>query len=145
MKFDFFVAGRARNKERLEEVLRVIRRCDKTAWCFIEKSYLHGNNVAINMEGGGDMAAKQLETLDLQDELIKQIFDDDLKAERSADNFVLVLPAGISGHIEAGIAFGLGKRCYAIGEPEKTESLYHIFDRIFANINEFEQFLKEQK
>ena len=40
---------------------------------------------------------------------------------------MLVLPAGKSGHIEAGVAYGLGKKCYAIGEYDATDSLYNIF------------------
>ena len=41
---------------------------------------------------------------------------------------MLVLPSGKSGHIEAGIAYGMGKKCYAIGEFDATDSLYNIFD-----------------
>ena len=44
--------------------------------------------------------------------------------------------------IEAGIAYGMGKKCYAIGEFDSTDSLYNIFDNIFSNINELEDFLK---
>ncbi len=54
----------------------------------------------------------------------------------NSDNFLLVLPAGKSAHIEAGIAYGLGKKCYAIGEYEVTDSLYLIFDRIFKDEKE---------
>ena len=145
MKYDFFIAGRTRNSEKLEEILNIIRRNKKSAWCFVEKTYLRGANAKVNLDAGGDKAIQQFEELDLNDDLVRQIFKDDLRAQRDAENFVLVLPAGISGHIEAGIAFGLGKKCYAIGKPEKTESLYHIFDKIFADKSEFEKFLKEKE
>jgi hypothetical protein len=129
----------------LEKVLRIIRENGKTAWCFIEKPYMHGADAKINLDAGGDKAHERFEALDLHDDLVKQIFDDDLAAERDAENFLLVLPAGISGHIEAGIAFGMGKKCYALGKPEKTESLYHIFDKIFSDMNEFKEFLENGK
>ena len=52
------------------------------------------------------------------------------------------MPAGKAAHIEAGIAYGLGKKCYAIGEYESTDTLYNIFEEIFANESELEEFLK---
>ena len=55
------------------------------------------------------------------------------------------LPAGKAAHIEAGIAYGLGKKCYAIGEYEATDTLYNIFEQIFTDEKELEQFLKEYK
>lgn len=58
-------------------------------------------------------------------------------------NLLLVLPAGKAAHIEAGIAYGLGKKCYAIGEYEATDTLYNIFQEIFSNKDDLEQFLKE--
>jgi len=33
-----------------------------------------------------------------------------------------------------GIAYGMGKRCYAVGTPEKTETLYCVFTRIFEDL-----------
>jgi len=36
----------------------------------------------------------------------------------------------------------MGKKCYAIGEFDSTDSLYNIFDNIFSDINELEEFLK---
>ena len=48
-----------------------------------------------------------------------------------------------AAHIESGIAYGLGKKCYAIGEYEATDSLYNIFEEIFNNETELEEFLKK--
>ena len=145
MKYDWFVAGRTRNKDVIENVLRVIRDNNQSAWSFIEKSYLYDDNSKVDFRGSGEQAITQFEQLDLNDDFVKKIFVDDLNAERDSKNFLLVLPAGISGHVEAGIAYGMGRKCYALGVPEKTESLYHIFDKIFANFDEFEKFLQEEK
>ena len=35
------------------------------------------------------------------------------------------------------------KKCYAIGEYEATDTLYNIFDKIFENEVELEEFLKK--
>ena len=76
---------------------------------------------------------------------MRTIFEHDLKGEKNSDNFLLVLPAGKSAHIEAGIAYGLGKKCYAIGEYDVTDSLYLIFDKIFKDKNELKNFLQNEK
>ena len=65
-----------------------------------------------------------------------------MRAQKNSDSFILVLPAGISGHIEAGAAYGMGQKCYAVGRPEKTETLYNIFDEIFPDISTLESWLK---
>ena len=66
----------------------------------------------------------------------------DLDNEKACKNLLLVLPAGKSGHIESGIAYGMGKKCYAIGEFDATDSLYNIFETIFENEHQLEEFLK---
>ena len=77
----------------------------------------------------------------MSDPLVRKIFDIDITAERQSDNFILVLPAGISGHVEAGAAYGMGKKCYAVGKPEKTETLYLIFDEIFPDVETLKDWL----
>ena len=62
-----------------------------------------------------------------------------------AKNLLLVLPAGKVAYIESRIAYGLGKKCYAIGEYEATDTLYNIFESIFENENELEDFPKSYK
>ena len=89
------------------------------------------------------MKFKHFKLLNLSDEGVLNIFNEDLEGEKNSNNFLLVLPAGKSGHIEAGIAYGLGKKCYAIGEYDATDSLYNIFEKIFDNENDLEEFLKK--
>ena len=36
-----------------------------------------------------------------------------------------------------------GKKCYAIGEFDATDSLYNIFETIFENEHQLEEFLKK--
>ena len=84
---------------------------------------------------------KEFESLGLKNEIVLNLFNQDLEGERSSKNLLLVLPAGKAAHIESGIAYGLGKKCYAIGEYEATDTLYNIFEKIFSNENELEDFL----
>ena len=77
--------------------------------------------------------------------IVINLFNNDLEGERNSKNLLLVLPAGKAAHIESGIAYGLGKKCYAIGEYEATDTLYNIFEKIFDNENQLEEFLKEYK
>ena len=62
--------------------------------------------------------------------------------KKNSKNLLLVLPAGKAAHIESGIAYGLGKKCYAIGEYEATDTLYNIFEENFNNEGKLEDFLK---
>jgi hypothetical protein len=39
----------------------------------------------------------------------------------------------------------MGKKCYAIGEFDATDSLYNIFENIFNNEDELEEFLKNYR
>jgi hypothetical protein len=139
-KYDFFIAGRWRNKDNIKPVLDAVRTSRKTAYCFIENDY-KGEAVEFKMDDDPGAFMKQSEAMPQDDPLIRKIFKNDITAEREAENFLLVLPAGISGHIEAGAAYGMGKKCYAIGELEKTETLYCIFDKIFPDIESLEAWL----
>ena len=85
---------------------------------------------------------QEFEALGLKSDIVVKLFKEDLEGEKNSKNLLLVLPAGKAAHIEAGIAYGLGKKCYAIGEYEVTDTLYNIFEEIFSNEKELEEFLK---
>lgn len=140
-KYDFFIAGRWRNFKEVKKVLDVVRANGKTAYCFIENLY-EGSKIEFKQDENIESIMKSLESLPGDDGFIKQIFDKDMRAQRDSDNFLLVLPAGISGHVEAGASYGMGKKCFAVGTPEKTETLYQIFDEIFSDMNELRSWLK---
>ena len=86
---------------------------------------------------------KEFEALSLKSDIVLNLFHKDLEGEKNSKNLLLVLPAGKAAHIESGIAYGLGKKCYAIGEYDATDTLYNIFDEIFINETELEEFLKK--
>lgn len=105
-KFNFFIAGRWRNRENIIPVLEAVRREGETAYCFIENLY-EGEKVEFSLQGDIEQIMKSLESLPMDDPFVRKIFTTDINAERESDNFLLVLPAGISGHVEAGAAYGI--------------------------------------
>ena len=88
---------------------------------------------------------REFESLGLKSDIVLRLFHEDLEGEKSSENLLLVLPAGASAHIESGIAYGLGKKCYAIGEYDATDTLYNIFEEIFNDEKELEDFLYNYK
>lgn len=142
-KYDLFIAGRWRNREAVKEVLDIVRASGKTAYCFIENLY-EGERVEFSMDGDIDSIMKSLESLPRDDEFVKRVFEIDMTAERESENFLVVLPVGISGNVEAGAAYGMGKKCYAVGSTEKTETLYGIFDTIFPNNESLKDWLNQK-
>ena len=86
---------------------------------------------------------KEFESLSLKSDIVLNLFHNDLEGEKNSRNLLLVLPAGKAAHIESGIAYGLGKKCYAIGEYEATDTLYNIFEEIFSSETELEEFLNK--
>lgn len=141
-KYDFFVAGRWRNRDDVKEVLEIIRANGKTVYCFIENLY-EGEKVEFSMDDDIETIMQSLESLPMDDPFVRKVFETDIYAECQSVNIILVLPAGISGNVEAGAAYGMGKKCYAIGELEKTETLYLIFDKIFPGVKALEDWLKQ--
>ena len=144
-KNDFFIAGRWRNRDNIQVVLDAVRSSGYSAYCFIENAY-KAEDFEVGAKGvDPDEFMTKTEALPQDDPLMRMIFEVDMAAEREADSFLLVLPAGIAAHIESGVAYGLGKKCYAVGEFEKTESLYCIFDKVFPNIGSLQEWLDKRK
>lgn len=139
MKYDFFIAGRARNKENILKICDLFDKYNISYYCFLknEKDWGYGNSNQTPEE-----RQQEFETLGLKSEVVLKLFENDLNGEKNSKNLLLVLPAGNAAHIESGIAYGMGKKCYAIGEFEATDTLYNIFEKIFANEEELEEFLK---
>ena len=141
-KYKFFIAGRTRNRENILKLCEIFDELNISYYCFLKNEESH-------KEAGPDMydnnLADKFEALGLEDPSVRIIFEHDLVGLKNSENFLLVLPAGKSAHIESGIAYGLGKKCYAIGEYDVTDSLYLIFDKIFKNEKELKEFLINNK
>ena len=140
-EYKFFIAGKTRNKDIILKLCDMFDKYNISYYCFLKNE----DSMKSYAEGTEDVEERMkiFENLDLKSEPVLKIFNEDLEAEKASENFLLVLPAGKSGHIEAGIAYGMGKKCYAIGEFDATDSLYNIFETIFKDENELEEFLKK--
>lgn len=139
-KYEFFIAGRARNKENILKICDLFDKYNISYYCFLknEKDWEYGNSSQTPEE-----RQREFESLNLKSDIVLRLFENDMKGEKNSKNLLLVLPAGKAAHMESGIAYGLGKKCYAIGEYESTDTLYNIFEEIFADESELEEFLKK--
>jgi hypothetical protein len=133
-KYDFVVVGRWRNRAKVEETLHALREAGKKVYCFIEHEY-DGDGIKFETHAEADPEKMVAATESLTDwranPTFRKIFETDMQGLREAEKLVLVFPAGLSAHMELGVAYGMGRPCYAVGEPEKTEPLYFMFDEIF--------------
>ncbi|MCR4581363.1 MAG: hypothetical protein K5666_02500 [Bacilli bacterium] len=140
-KYEFFIAGKTRNKNNILKICDIFDKYNISYYCFLK------NDDTMNSYGEEgqteDEKMKVFENLGLKSDIVLNIFKQDLDNEKACKKLLLVLPAGKSGHIEAGIAYGMGKKCYAIGEFDATDSLYNIFENIFESEQQLEEFLKQ--
>lgn len=141
--YDFFIAGRTRNKEQVLKICTIFDQLHLSYYCWL-KNEQSNQEAGLNLNDDPEELMQKFEKMTLTSKEVQTIFQHDLEGEKKSKNFLLVLPAGKSAHIEAGIAYGLGKKCYAIGEYDVTDSLYLIFDRIFANEKELIDFLEKK-
>ena len=139
-KYEFFIAGRTRNREKILNICNIFEDLNISHYCFLKNEQSH---IEAGLDINDNKLADKFEKMDLQSNAVQTIFKHDMEGEKNSKNFLVVLPAGKSAHIEAGVAYGLGKKCYAIGEYDVTDSLYLIFDKIFADEQELTDFLKK--
>mgnify|MGYP004505366689 FL=1 len=138
----FFIAGRARNKENILKICDLFDKYHISYYCFLKNEDEWGYGTK---EQTPEERQSEFEKLDLKSEVVLNLFNSDLTGEKNSRNLLLVLPAGKAAHIEAGIAYGMNKKCYAIGKYENTDTLYNIFENIFADLSELESFLSQYK
>lgn len=142
--YDFFIAGRTRNKEKILKVCEIFDSLQISYYCFLKNEESH-KEAGLDINESPEELMRKFESMNLESDSVQTIFNHDIEAEKNSKNLLLVLPAGKSAHIEAGIAYGMGKKCFALGEYEATDSLYLIFNKIFADEAELTDFLKNDK
>lgn len=140
--YEFFIAGRTRNKEKILDICKIFDDFNISYYCFLKNEKSH---VEAGLDLNDEKLADTFEKLDLNSSTVQTIFKYDMEGLKASKKLLLVLPAGKSAHIEAGVAYGSGKKCYAIGEYDVTDSLYLIFDKIFSDENELKNFFENYK
>lgn len=134
MKTDFMVIGRVRNSENVNRLVAGIEAKEYSCYNFLSKDtvpeYAHLSR------------CEQMEILESHsdfwnDPLHIHHYETDMDGLKNAETVVMLLPAGLAAHMEAGVAHGLGKKLILVGEPEKAETLYLMFDERYPNIESF--------
>ena len=119
------------------DLSRKLRKKCKTVYCFIE-SETSIKNVGDLDEKAEDAIEKFESISDWNiNPIVREVFEADMKALKESETVILLLPAGKSAHLEAGVAYGLGKNLILIGEQKETESLYLIFTQTYSSIDDF--------
>ncbi|MEK7620183.1 MAG: hypothetical protein AAB413_03015 [Patescibacteria group bacterium] len=131
---NYFIASRWRNRDILDPLVEQIRAAGHDVYYFVEKTI---TKHARELEPEEYM--KRYESIKnwREDPYCKKIYEQDLCGLKECETLLLILPAGKSAHMEAGIAHGLGKRTILVGAVEETESLYLAFDEWYPSIEEF--------
>lgn len=134
MKTNYTIISRFRNKDQVEFLIEKLKAKGRSCYDFCalpadpKKPNAHPEDQMKHHESVKDF---------YNDPYFQHMFERDLDGLKNADKIILLLPAGTSAHIEAGVAYGLGKPLILIGEPAKPESLYLIFKERYVNIEEF--------
>lgn len=139
MKYDFFIASRWRNKKQVIELAKSIRQKGRFVYCFVEGDGSNYELKDLEEKYAPEEFMKHFESIPnwTKNPAVREIFDVDMKALKESENILLLLPAGKSAHLEAGVGYGLGKKCIVIGEQKETESLYLIFSEFYKSVDEF--------
>ena len=130
-----FIASPWKNKDQVEKLMEELQAKGHEAHSFIESgaNLLSGEPIEDYMK----MFNEALKNWQQQDERVSKIFSSELETLKKCDLVVLLLPAGISAHLEAGIAYGWGKRVILIGPIPKPEIVYLIFDKVYIDVSSF--------
>jgi len=130
----FFIASPWKNKDQVEQLSEKLTRRGYEVYSFL----LSGANLAAGISIGDELKMFN-EALGnwQQDADIKRIFDSEMEGLKGSDALILLGPVGRSSLIEAGIAYGLGKKVFIVGSVEKPEVFYLICDNLYADIDSF--------
>jgi len=131
---DYTIISKFRNKQQCERLIEKLKAKGRTCFNFCDTPADPNNSDAQPEE--------QMKTFEsvkdfYNDKHCQYIFKKDLEGLKNAKKVIMLLPAGTSVHIEAGIAYGMGKPLILIGETKKPESLYLIFKERYKTIEEF--------
>lgn len=130
----FFIASPWKNKTQVERLTQELEQMGHSAYSFM--------NSGANLLTGRPIEAEMKEFSEALmnwkiDDRIAKIAQYEVQALRDADAIILLLPAGDSSHMEAGIGYGLGKRMILIGPVEKPEIIYLLFNHAYLDISSF--------
>lgn len=133
---DFSLISKFRNREQCETLIKGIQDKWKTCYNFFD---IPADPNAPEANPEDQMKAFESTQNFYDNDHFKKMFEMDLNGMKEAKKVIVLLPAGNSTHIEAGIAYGMGKPLILIWEAEKAESHYLIFNERYKTIDDFLQ------
>ena len=134
MKTDYTIISSYRNKDRVVELVQALNDHEYSCYNFCDEPSDPKNPDAHPEE---QMKVFEATKNFYDDPHFQKLFKRDLDGLRNANVVILLQPCGLAAHMEAGIAFGLGKRSIMIGKPIKPETLYLMFSERFETIDDF--------
>ena len=134
MKTDFMVIGRVRNHENISRLVGRIKSKNYTCYEFLSKPAMPDMS---HKSWDEQMDALESTSDFWTDQNYSDHFQRDMTGLKNANTIVMLLTAGLAAHMEAGAAYGLGKKLILIGEPEKAETLYLMFSERYPDIESF--------
>jgi hypothetical protein len=127
MQTDYMVIGRSRNADNIQRLVDGIEAKRYSCYNFL--------NIPASPENPDLSWEEQMNIWNSAD--YKATFQTDMAGLQNAHTIIMLLPAGLAAHMEAGVAFGLNKNLILIGEVEKPETLYLMFQERYKDIEEF--------
>ena len=130
----YFISSKWRNRDKVLELTKKLRNKGQFVYCFFESDV----NICPS-KGNPELEMQEFESIPnwQKDKRIHAILKDAVDKIKDSDILILLLPAGSPAHIEAGIAYGLDKKCILVGEKKEAESMYLIFNEFYNSIDKF--------
>lgn len=123
MKTDCTVLARFRNKEQTEYLVDALRSRGYNCYNFCDTP-ADPHNPEASPEDQMMVVESVYNFLD--DLYFQEVFEEDLADLKNAETVITLFPASNSVHVEAGIAYGLGKNDYYRTHGESGISLSHL-------------------
>lgn len=134
MHTDYMVIGRTRNAENIQRLVYGIEAKGYSCYNFLDIPAAP-DTPDLSWEEQINIAESDPDFWNSS--YYRETFERDMSGLKNAHAIIILLPAGLATHMEAGVAFGLNKKLILIGEVEKPETLYLIFHERYPDIESF--------
>lgn len=134
----YFIASRWENMKKVQLLTENLSALGNSVFSFVTDSR---NFIAKNEIGPSPFS--KLKGDWRKNPELKAAYERDLEGLRESDAVILLLPAGKTSHLQAGIGFGLDKKMILIGEAESPETHYLIFENYYPTVEAFVASLKK--
>jgi len=134
MATDYTVISSYRNRDSVVRLVQALRDHGYSCYNFCDEP-----SDPLNPDAHPEEQMKVFEAKQnfYDDPHFQKLFMRDLDGLKNAECVILLLPCGLAAHMEAGIAYGLGKRVVMIGKPAKPETLYLMFRERYETAEDF--------